>query len=83
MWLKDSSKKEPRRSSRKAAERVRSPEEGAKEVKGWGQKVETKADDRTLLESRKECERRKFERRKFFGRYPDSNPGPLNERPIP
>ena len=60
MWLKDSSKKEPRRSSRKAAERVRSPEEGAKEVRGWGQKVETKADDRTLLESRKGGERRQF-----------------------
>ena len=75
MWLKDSSKKEPRRSSRKAAERVRSPEEGAKEVRGWGQKVETKADDRTLLESRKECERRKFERRKFFWSLPGFEPG--------
>ena len=60
MWLKDSSKKEPRRSSRKAAERVRSPEEGAKEVRGWGQKVEMKADNRTLLESRKGGERRQF-----------------------
>ena len=74
MWLKGSSK-EPRRSSRKAAERARSPEEGANEVRGWGQKEETKADDRTLFESRKECERRTFERRKFYWSLSRFEPG--------
>ena len=53
-----------RRSQGVAVERLQkesgAQRRGAKEVRGWGQKVEMKTDNRTLLESRKGGERRQF-----------------------